>query len=238
MIGDLSSRLNNMPLFVSDELVHYASILKEQYSSTVPSPPTGKPGRPKKARLVIDPNLLYATVHKTRVNGVVTKIEKRVVYGTIEEITKKLDVSPSNTINTSYIERSNANWRLWDARLTRKCFTFAKSLQYLEAKLAKSIMFYNFIKPHGTLSKTAGKAAGQRRIPTTPAMAAGLTSSPMTQKCRANELKRISTKRRHHRIVVNGTYYSDDLALSGFQLMRSVYIAVFFVETTNCWALS
>jgi hypothetical protein len=180
MIEDLSSRLDSKPLFVSDELPHYATMLREQYSTVVPYPPTGKPGRPKNPRVVVDPDLLYATVHKVRSNGVITKIEKRVIYGNLEEISKQLEASPSNTINTSYIERSNANWRLWDSHLTRKSLTFAKSFQHLQAKLAICLLFYNFIRPHGTLSKKAGKAAGRRWVPTTPAMAAGLTSRPLT----------------------------------------------------------
>ena len=74
-------------------------------------------------------------------------------------------------INTSYVERSNLNWRLWDAHLTRKTVMFAKSFRWLKAKFAICVGFYNFIRPHETLSR------GVDRIfrPNTPAMAAKLT---------------------------------------------------------------
>jgi hypothetical protein len=43
--------------------------------------------------------------------------------------------SPSQTINTAYIERSNLDWRLWDAHLTRKAPTVARSMRWLRAKI-------------------------------------------------------------------------------------------------------
>ena len=41
-------RIENKPLFVSDELVHYEAILKEKYSIEETLPQTGKRGRPRK----------------------------------------------------------------------------------------------------------------------------------------------------------------------------------------------
>ena len=37
--------------------------------------------------------------------------ETKVVFGSKKRIEKKLTELPSNTINTSYVERSNLNWR-------------------------------------------------------------------------------------------------------------------------------
>jgi hypothetical protein len=68
--------------------------------------------------------------------------------------------SPSNTINTSFIERSNGPWRLWDAHLARKSPLFAKSIRWLKAKLAICVATYNFIRPHGALS---GKKVSENR---------------------------------------------------------------------------
>ena len=58
-------------------------------------------------------------------------VEKKVVYGSGERIEEKLKELPGNTITTSFVERSNLNWRLWDAHLTRKSLLFAKSVRWL-----------------------------------------------------------------------------------------------------------
>ena len=120
----------------------------------------------------------YATVHKTRERGRIVKVETKVVFGSKERIEKKLTELPGNKINTSYVERSNLNWRLWDAHLTRKTVMFAKSFRWLKAKFAICVGFYNFIRPHETLSR------GVDRIfrPNTPAMAAKLTDHPWSIK--------------------------------------------------------
>ena len=102
-LKDLILRVEKQPLFISDELPHYADGLKELFHKVVNPKPTGLPGRPKKPEKVIDENLDYATVHKTRVNGRVVKVEKRVVYGSMERIEERLKELPSNTINTSFV---------------------------------------------------------------------------------------------------------------------------------------
>jgi hypothetical protein len=135
-------------------------------------PPTGKRGRPSNPKLVVDPDLKYATVHKTRREGKVVKVERKIIFGTRESIARSLLNSDSNTINTSYIERTNLTMRLWDAHLTRKTMKFARSLAHFEAKLGISMYKYNFIKPHSTLTKRA------QRVPTTPAMAAKIRNRP------------------------------------------------------------
>ena len=138
----------------------------------IPQAPTGRPGRPRKPEKLVDEDLDYATVHKTREKGRIVKVETKIVFGSEERINKRLRKLPSKTINTSYVERSNLNWRLWDAHLTRKSLMFAKSFRWLKAKFAICVAFYNFIRPHETLSR------GKDRIfrPKTPAMAAGITT--------------------------------------------------------------
>ena len=171
MLQDLASRSRAKPLFVSDELPHYATVLAELYHVLVPSTRTGKPGRPKKAEQVIDADLDYATVHKTRESGRVVQVDRRVVFGSEQSVRDRLEDSPSQKINTAYIERSNLDWRLWDSHLVRKSLTFARSLRWLRAKFAIIVSCYNLIRPHGTLSR------GVDRVfrPTTPAMAAEVT---------------------------------------------------------------
>ena len=86
LLKKLTSSASNMPLFVSDELPHYADGLKELFHTVVQPEPTGLPGRPRSPEKVIDDSLDYAIVHKTRENGRVVKVEKNVVYGSEERI--------------------------------------------------------------------------------------------------------------------------------------------------------
>lgn len=172
MLCDLKSRLaGNKPLFVSDELSHYGTVLHELFHEEVPFPPTGKRGRPRSPEQVVDTDLDYATVHKTREGGRIVKVERKVVHGSEQRILSTLENSPSNTINTAYIERSNLDWRLWDAHLVRKAPTVAHSMRWLNAKFAICVACYNLIRPHETLSR------GKDRVfrPKTPAMAANVT---------------------------------------------------------------
>ncbi len=175
-LKDLTSRTEDLPLFVSDELPHYADGLKELFHTLVKPKPTGRAGRPRNPEKVVDENLDYATVHKTREKGRVVKIETRVVFGLRERIQKRMEELPSKTINTSYVERSNLNWRMWDAHLTRKSLMYAKSIRWLKAKFSICVAFYNLIRPHETLSRTDDR----RFLPRTPAMAAGVTDHQWT----------------------------------------------------------
>jgi hypothetical protein len=175
-LRDLTSRTQQLPLFTSDELPHYADGLKELFHELVKPKPTGRRGRPRKAEKVVHESLDYATVHKTRENGHVVKVETRVVFGLAERIEARLEQLPSNTINTSYVERSNLNWRMWDAHLTRKSLMYARSIRWLRAKFSICVAFYNFIRPHETLSRRNDR----RFLPKTPAMAAGVTDHQWT----------------------------------------------------------
>ena len=163
-LGELSSRVDNIPMFTSDELPHYKTVLGELYSTEVPVEKTGKRGRPKKSQKEINPELDYATVHKTRKKGKVTKVERCIVYGEEERIEKKIAKGPGKKINTSYIERFNGTVRQNDSNLRRKSQTFAKEKPYFEARLAVVILFYNCIREHGTLSKNPNKTRTHKNL--------------------------------------------------------------------------
>lgn len=169
-IGGLSEKLSGqLPLFTSDELPHYKTALVERYSTSIPVPPPGKPGRPPKPIIQVNPELLYATVHKTRDKGRVVKVEQRIVFGKEQDINNILENSPvSQAINTSFVERNNLTLRQHSRRLTRKTNGFSKVLRNLEAQVILVMAYYNFVRSHCSL-KIKGK--GER----TPAMAAGLT---------------------------------------------------------------
>lgn len=175
MIKGVVKRLSKQkPLFTSDELAHYTTLLAEVYREEVPVPRTGKPGRPKCPEKVIHEDLDYATVHKTRKEGRVVHVARNIVFGDPERIEKRLNASPSKTVNTSYVERSNATLRQMDAHLRRKSLTFAKALRFLKAKFAFVVAWYNFVRPHMTLSRNPDRTT----TPRTPAMAAGLQDHP------------------------------------------------------------
>ena len=152
-LTDLSSRASNIPLFTSDELVHYKTILNEIYSKEIPVEKTGKRGRPRKPIKVIDPDLDYATVCKTREKGKVVKVETNIVFGDEKRIEEKIASGPGKKVNTSYIERFNGTARQNDSHLRRKSNTFAKKMPHFQAQLAIIVLFYNCIREHGTLSK-------------------------------------------------------------------------------------
>ena len=174
----LVSKIVDLPLFVSDELPHYADGLKELFHKCIEQEPTGRRGRPRKPEKVVNDDLDYATVHKTRDKGRIVKVETKIVFGSKERIEQKLKALPGKTINTSYVERSNLNWRLWDAHLTRRTLTFAKAFRWLKAKFSICVAFYNFIRPHETLSR----AMDRTFKPKSPAMAAKITNQLWTVK--------------------------------------------------------
>lgn len=171
-IGDLVRRIRTKPLFTSDELPHYQTALMEHFSHLQHYPKTGKRGRPKKPIVVIDPELQYATVHKTRDNGRVVKVERNVIFGDQKLIDQTIQTSKtSKSINTSFIERSNLTLRNHNRKLTRKTLCFAKKKQALEAQTNIVVTYYNFSKPHRSLTV---KSPNGTRFKKTPAMAANL----------------------------------------------------------------
>lgn len=176
MLQDLTARCQGKPLFVSDELPHYATVLGELFHELVQPEPTGKPGRPRSPERVPDADLDYATVHKTREGGRVVKVERKVVFGSERSVAGRLEKSPSRTVNTAYVERSNLDWRLWDAHLARKAPTAARAMRWLRAKFAVCAACYNLIRPHETLSRGPDRIFRAK----TPAMAAKVADHPWT----------------------------------------------------------
>lgn len=75
-------------------------------------------------------------------------------------------------ICTSHIERQNLTIRMQNRRMTRLTNAFSKKWDNHKAAMALHFAVYNFVRPHGTLTKNA------KGVKTTPAMAAGLTPAP------------------------------------------------------------
>jgi IS1 family transposase len=76
------------------------------------------------------------------------------------------DPDPAH-ISTSYVERQNLTMRMSMRRFTRLTNGFSKKVENLAAAVSLHFVYYNFARPHQTLTK----ANGGRK--TTPAMAAG-----------------------------------------------------------------
>jgi hypothetical protein len=173
-VAELTGKLTNIPLFTSDELGHYMVAIWETYRL---DPDTKWNDFPfsERSRLV-NPELDYAVFHKERAGSRVIRTEKVVIFGDETRIRERLKGSPSKTINTAFIERINGTLRQYDGHLHRKSQYFAKDIQFFRHRLAIAIAYYNFVKPHGTLSRNADMSY----VPRTPAQVKGLTDCPWT----------------------------------------------------------
>ena len=123
------------PLFLSDGWQPYHDVLESTYSHAEPVPYAGR-GRPTNPIRVVDAPLTYAQViiHKQR--GRLVDSEKRVIRGTEEEI---LDIIRTEhrgqTINTSYVESRNGNYRKDKKRLARRSACQSKEVTLHDAHI-------------------------------------------------------------------------------------------------------
>jgi IS1 family transposase len=153
-------------LISSDEYPAYATAIAKVYAE----PEVVPTGKPPAERLPKD--LVYATVHKTRENNRVVKVEMRLVFGTLRNLTAALVWAVLNFVNTVFIERSNGTDRLRNSRKVRKSYRFSKDWAVHEAMTYFTLYSSNYCNTVRTLRvEIAPKKYRQR----TPAMAAGLT---------------------------------------------------------------
>ena len=156
-----------MDLITTDEYPAYEGAILEAYGHRVVPLPQCKPGRRALPYRVPPKKLTYATVHKTRKNGRVVKVEPKLVFGTAEGLTAALERSRcSRAVNTAFIERQNGTDRNRNARKVRQTYCFSKDWKVHEAVTYFTMYSYNFCWPVRTL-----RESGRIR---TPAMAAGL----------------------------------------------------------------
>jgi IS1 family transposase/transposase-like protein len=155
----------------SDELPCYENIFEQVYGQLIIPEKTGERGRPKLPYYRVDENLEYSQVHKTRSKGRIVNVEKRNVFGTMDE----------KSISTSLNERNNLNLRQDNGRLTRKSLKFSKELWLLITAFWIHFFHYNFRRPHSSLKqKNVDYDPLINRvkwIKKTPAMAAGICDS-------------------------------------------------------------
>jgi IS1 family transposase len=80
----------------------------------------------------------------------------------------------SDFISTAFVERSNLTMRMSMRRFTRLTNGFSKKAENHAHAVSLHFMFYNYCRPHTTLTKAA------KGVKTTPAMAIGLTDHVWT----------------------------------------------------------
>jgi transposase-like protein/IS1 family transposase len=170
-----------VPLFLSDQLAHYATALLTHFGQWVTVERRSKYGPAPKPRWVPLPELYYAQVVKRRVGSRVVEVTQRVVFGTTEAVSSLLSAA-GHTINTAFIERLNLTVRMHLPSLGRKVLSFAKTPEGLLQQLKLGRAYYNFCLPHLSLRlpwpepiPTKGNGSPKLWQPRTPAMAAGLT---------------------------------------------------------------
>ena len=175
LLQDVKERLGGRTpnLITTDEYPAYETAVLRAFGDEVVPEPTGKPGRPRDPYFAPKPDLNYATVHKTREKGRVTKIDYRVIFGTVASVMAALGLSrASKTVNTAFVERQNGSDRNRNGRKVRKTYCFSKDWGVHQAATYFTMYSYNFCWPVRTLRQRGSDDHWQAR---TPAMAAGLT---------------------------------------------------------------
>jgi len=178
LVRKTAKRLNFKPprLITSDEWRPYVKAILEAFGEKRVPQRTGRRGRPHGPRYRPKRGLVYATVHKTRVKGRVTKIDYRTIFGTDVQVQAALKASScSRKVNTSFIERQNGTDRNRCSRKVRKSYCFSKSWDIHRAATCLSMYSYNFCWSVRTLRRPEVGAG-----PCSPAMSAGLADHVWT----------------------------------------------------------
>ncbi len=171
------------PLFLSDGWRPYPEILANTYSHEESVPYQGR-GRPKKPIRVLDENLKYAQVVKHKANGHLIAIEQRIIWGTEEEILAIIQQEGrGQTINTSYVESRNGNYRKDNKRLGRRSACQSKAMAVHDAQIDLLTGIYNFVDENRAFRQCINPNA--KRFETkykqvSPAMLEGLTDHCLT----------------------------------------------------------
>jgi len=124
------------------------------------------------------------TAKKPGAKDLPLEMTRNVRFTTDEASWISLDVAPSGSsivfeilgdnVATSYVERKNLDMRMQMRRFTRLTNGFSKKAGNHAHAVSLYFMFYNYCRPHQTLTKAA------RGIHTTPAMAAGISDHVWT----------------------------------------------------------
>jgi transposase-like protein len=176
LIQTLANKIRHLalcrPLLLAvDGLASYVSAFHHAFRTALPHP-KGERGRPQ---LIPWPNIAIVQVVKQRIDGQLN-ISRRIVQGSeamVQALIQKTQAK--GMINTAYIERFNATFRLRLNCLVRRTRTLARKVHTLEAGMYVAGCLYNFCHPHHSLRlKLSVGRFGYRWVQRTPALAAGL----------------------------------------------------------------
>ena len=162
-------------LFTCDDWDQYLPAIKAAFGYWYRPRRKAKRGRMKKKKLALPPNILYGIVRKIKNGrGQVVKTIRKIVCGSPEGIEEILQNSTvSHVLNTSFVERINGTFLTFCSRLTRKTYKFSRKAENHDAHISIITTYYNFVKPHSTLSKLFNAEM-------TPAVAIGITDHCFT----------------------------------------------------------
>ena len=96
------------------------------------------------------PGLLYAQVVKSYRRRRIVGVKHRVIFGAAETIASIL-AKRGWTINTSFVERLNLDFRQHMAAISRRVNTLGKHEAGLRQQLAIFHTYHNFVLPHAGL---------------------------------------------------------------------------------------
>lgn len=167
LVADFQRRTGGrlMNLMTSDENPAYAEALLESYGEEYQPRRKGRRGRRPARRKRPPKGLNYATVHKTRANNRVVKVELRVVYGTRTAVLAALALSlVSAVVNTVFVERSHGSDRHRHSRKVRKTYRFSKDWEVHESMTYFTLYSANSVarcEPCG--NAMTRESGGQRR---------------------------------------------------------------------------
>lgn len=177
LIQSLADRIQAIalcrPLLLAvDGLPGYPKAFQRAFRSKLPR--FGKKGRP---RMYAWPDIAIVQVIKRRLPAGLT-IERRIVQGSdslVNQLRQRTQKTPG-VINTAYIERLNATFRLRLCWLTRRTRILAQQSETVRTGVFVVGCFYNLCDAHHSLRLrlSVGRFA-HRWVKRTPAMAAQLT---------------------------------------------------------------
>jgi transposase-like protein len=165
-------------LLAADGLASYVTAFRMAFRSKVPHW-QGEIGRYK---LVSWPNIAIVQVVKQRFEGLLT-VDRRIVQGSKEMVERLIKVTQNGqgVINSAFIERLNATFRLRMNNLVRRTRTLARRSETLVAGMYLTGCFYNFCDYHHSLRlKLSVGSFGHHWVQRTPAIAAKLTDHRWT----------------------------------------------------------
>ena len=141
-------------------------------------------GPPRKPIRVVEENLKYAQVIKHKKQGRLIEIEKRIIRGTEDEIMNIIHSEQrGQTINTSYVESRNGNYRKDNKRLTRRSACHSKTVVLHDAQIDLLTGTYNFVDENRSFRQCINPNAQRFEVKYkkfSPAMLEGFTDRCLT----------------------------------------------------------